>query len=73
MSEGQVQQEDDDILAELEREVEELNEADAEDAAEFTGGRGRGDGDELSAAFRDYREKRLAEIREACVCGLENH
>lgn len=61
---------DDEVLAELEREVEELNEADADDAAQYTGGAGRGSGDDLAQAFQHYRAQRLAEIQAqyvACV------
>ena len=59
---------DDEVFAELEREVEELNEADADDAARLGNtSLGRGRDDELAQAFREYREKRLAEIQAECV------
>lgn len=57
---------DDEVLAELEREVECLNEADADASA---GGiaAGRGADDDLSAAFRAHRDRRLAEIEAAAA------
>ncbi|WFD27929.1 hypothetical protein MNAN1_002937 [Malassezia nana] len=54
---------DDDVLAELEREVEALNEADADDAAQVVGGSGRDADGDLAAAFQEYRQQRLAEMQ----------
>lgn len=57
---------DDEVLAELEREVETLNEADADTTVHgIAGGRGADDG--LSAVFREYRDKRFAEMQAACA------
>lgn len=54
---------DEEVLAELEREVEALNEADADDAERVTGkGRGANDSD-LSHVFEEYRAQRLAEMQ----------
>lgn len=54
---------DDEVFAELDREVEALNEADADDAAQVVGGTGRGADGDLAAAFQEYRQQRLAEIQ----------
>lgn len=57
---------DDEVLAELEREVETLNEADADTSVRgIAGGRDADDG--LSAAFRKYRDERFAEMQAECV------
>lgn len=61
---------DDDVLAELEREVEALNEADADDAAQVVGGTGRDADGDLAAAFQEYRQQRLAEMQAQYVCLL---
>lgn len=53
---------DDEVFAELEAEVEALNEADAEDAAAVTGGSGRDARGDLAAAFHEFRAQRMAEI-----------
>ena len=54
---------DEEVLAELEREVEALNEADADDA-ERVAGKGRGSDDrDLSQVFEEYRAQRLAEMQ----------
>jgi len=54
---------DDEVFAELEREVEELNEADADDAAQVAGGSGRDASGDIASAFQEYRAKRLAEMQ----------
>lgn len=54
---------DDEVFTELDREVEALNEADADDAAQVVGGSGRGADGDLAAAFQEYRQQRLAEIQ----------
>lgn len=54
---------DDEVFAELDREVEALNEADADDAAQVVGRTGRGADGDLAAAFQEYRQQRLAEIQ----------
>ncbi|WFD36949.1 hypothetical protein MCUN1_003841 [Malassezia cuniculi] len=64
---------DDEVFAELEREIETLAEADAETSVHgIAGGRDAEDG--LSAAFREYRSRRLAEIQAEAAArrGAEN-
>ena len=56
---------DDEIFAELEADVEALNEADADDAATVTGGSGRDANGDLASAFQEYRAQRMAEIEAA--------
>ncbi|WFD37825.1 uncharacterized protein MJAP1_000772 [Malassezia japonica] len=56
---------DDEIFAELEAEVEALNEADADDAAAAVGGSGRDAKGDLASAFHEFRAQRLAEIEAA--------
>ena len=54
---------DEDVLAELEREVEALNEADADDA-ERVAGKGRGSDDrDLTPALEESRAQRRAELQ----------
>lgn len=59
--------EDDEIFAELEAEVEALNDADADDAAAAIGGSGRDAKGDLASAFHEFRAQRLAEIEAAYV------
>ncbi|WFD43719.1 hypothetical protein MPSI1_002383 [Malassezia psittaci] len=56
---------DEEIFAELDAEVEALNEADADDAAVVIGGSGRDAHGDLAAAFQDFRAQRLAELEAA--------
>ena len=58
---------DDEIFAELDAEVEALNEADADDAASVTGSSGRDANGDLASAFQEYRAQRMAEIEAAYV------
>lgn len=61
---------DDEVFAELEREVEALNEADADDAATYTGGSGRDADGDLAQAFQEFRAQRLAELQAKYVAVL---
>ncbi|WFD31224.1 hypothetical protein MSPP1_002258 [Malassezia sp. CBS 17886] len=54
---------DEELFAELEHEVEALNDADVDDAAQVAGGSGRGADGDLADAFQEYRARRLAELQ----------